>query len=139
MKLYSTRNLNEVSNPKDAIIKGLANDGGLYCPKIEDIIAKKIDIKDLLGNDYKTTSKFVFKTFFDDFSDAEIDNCVSSAYNDKNFDITHIDDNKNIVSANDQSSTETNFKNVGAKLASPMNIAPVSKIGNHYLLELYHI
>ena len=138
MKLYSTRNLNEVSNPKDAIIKGLANDGGLYCPKIEDIIAKKIDIKDLLGNDYKTTSKFVFKTFFDDFSDSEIDNCVSSAYNDKNFDITHIDDNKNIVSANDQSSTETNFKNVGAKLASPMNIAPVSKIGNHYLLELYH-
>ena len=63
---------------------------------------------------------------------------MSSAYNDKNFDVTQIDDNKNVVSANDQSTTETNFKNVGAKLASPMNIAPVSKIGNHYLMELYH-
>ena len=108
MKLYSTRNLNEISNPKDAIIKGLSNDGGLYCPKIEDIIAKKFDISFLLKNDYKATAKLIFRIFFDDFTDSEIENCINSAYN------------------------STNFR-------SPLtNIAPISKIGDNYLMELYH-
>ena len=108
MKLYSTRNLNEIKNPKDAIIKGLSVDGGLYCPKYEDIVAHKFDIKDLLSNDYKATAKLVFSTIFDDFTKDEIIGCINSAYNENNFDI------------------------VGT------NIAPVTKIGDNYLMELYH-
>ena len=121
MKLYSTRNINEVSTPKDAIIKGLANDGGLYCPKIEDIMANQFDIKDLLKNDYKATAKQVFKTFFDDFTDIEIDYCINSAYNNENFDVTK--------------SSSDNFTNINT---SNLNITPISKIGKHYLMELYH-
>lgn len=109
MKLYSTRNLNEIMNPKDAIIKGLSNDGGLYCPKYEDIIAHKFDIRYLLKNDYKATAKLVFSIFFDDFTGGEIENCINSAYNNTNF----------CVGTND-------------------NIAPVTKIGKNYLMELYH-
>lgn len=122
MKLYSTRNLNESASPKDAIIKGLASDGGLYCPKFADITSKKFDIKNLLSNDYKATAKLVFKTFFDDFTDSEIDGCINSAYSDKNFDVA------NIVR-----------DNIRADYASPSsNIAPISKIADNYLMELYH-
>ncbi len=106
MKLYSTRNLNEIKNPKDAIIKGLSDDGGLYCPKYEDIVSHRFDIGSLLSNDYKATAKLVFSTFFDDFTNVEIDNCINLAYNKNNFD--------------------------------EGNVAPVSKIGDNYLMELYH-
>ena len=87
MKLYSTRNLNEIKNPKDAIIKGLSDDGGLYCPKYEDIVAHKFDIWKLLSNNYKATAKLVFSIFLDDFTDAEIENCINLAYNKNNFDV----------------------------------------------------
>lgn len=123
MKLYSTRNLNEVTNPKDAIINGLSNDGGLYCPKFEDIIAKKFDIAFLLKNDYKETARLVFRIFFDDFTDSEIENCINSAYNSTNFNI----------------SGTIREEQCDAKFSSPhTNIAPVSKIGDDYLMELYH-
>lgn len=131
MKLYSTRNLNEVSNPKDAIIKGLSNDGGLYCPKIEDILAHKFNIEDLLSNDYKATAKLVFKTFFDDFTDDEIVTCINSAYNDENFDVSHVSYDDNKAASHHESNTQESY-------ASKGNIAPVSKIGSQYLMELYH-
>ena len=108
MKLYSTRNIKEEISPKDAIIKGLSNDGGLYCPKIEDIISHKFDIKSLLSNNYKETAKFVFQIFFDDFTKEELENCINNAYNDKNF---------------------NEYKD---------NISPISNIGNNFLMELYH-
>ena len=85
MKLYSTRNLNETMNPKDAIVKGLSNDGGLYCPKYEDILSHRFNIKDLLKNDYKDTAKLVFNIFLDDFTNDEIEHCINAAYNDTNF------------------------------------------------------
>ena len=132
MKLYSTRNLNEITTPKEAIIKGLATDGGLYCPKIEDIIAKKFDIGFLLKNDYKATAKLVFRIFFDDFTDSEIENCINSAYNSTNFNIA------DTAEANASCRGEHCEHAVGASCASPNNIAPVTKIGTNYLMELYH-
>ena len=137
MKLYSTRNLNEVSNPKDAIIKGLASDGGLYCPKIEDILDKKFDIKDLLSNDYKATAHLVFKTFFDDFTDEEINHCINAAYNDKNFDVGA---NSASVGANSASvgANACGARTTITNLSPHTNIAPISKIGDNYLMELYH-
>ena len=108
MKLHSTRNLNEIKNPKDAIIKGLSDDGGLYCPKYEDIIAHKFNIKDLLSNNYTDTAKLIFTIFFDDFTDKEIEACINASYNKNNFDVTN------------------------------NNIAPITKLGNNFLMELYH-
>lgn len=123
MKLYSTRNVKEAINPKDAIIKGLSNDGGLYCPKYEDIISKQFNIKDLLVNDYKKTAKFVFNIFFDDFTNEEIDNCINQAYNEINFNVKT--NSANFIGANE-------FHN------SSFNITPVTLLGNNYLMELYH-
>ena len=124
MKLYSTRNLNEIKNPKDAIIKGLSDDGGLYCPKFEDIVARKFDIKNLLSNDYKATAKLVFSTFFDDFTIDEIEHCIDAAYNKDNFDVVGAD------------TIRPNCR--GEHCEPAFNIAPVTKIGDNYLMELYH-
>lgn len=124
MKLYSTRNLNEIKNPKDAIIKGLSDDGGLYCPKYEDIVAHKFDIKDLMSNDYKATAKLVFSTFFEDFTIDEIEHCIDAAYNKDNFDVVGAD------------TIRPNCR--GEHCEPEFNIAPTTKIGNDYLMELYH-
>lgn len=86
MKLYSTRNIDEVQMPKDAIIKGLASDGGLFCPKYEDLINAKFDIKNMLSNDYNKTALEIFQKIFEDFSTDELKNCISNAY--KNFDVS---------------------------------------------------
>ena len=127
MKLYSTRNLDETKTPKDAIIKGLSDDGGLYCPKYEDIIAHKFDIGSLLSNDYKATAKLIFSIFFDDFTDAEIENCINLAYNKGNFDVA-----SRIGELHEP-------PNRTGELHEPhFNIAPISKIGDNFLMELYH-
>ena len=108
MKLYSTRNINETINSKDAIIKGLSNDGGLYSPLLKDIKDTKLNIEKFLNADYKGISKAIFKIFLSDFTNAEIEACINNAYSEKNF---------------------GEFSKV---------IAPTSKIGNDFLLELYH-
>ena len=108
MKLYSTRDNSVSLDSKSAIIKGLADDGGLFCPKYEDIIQNKFDIKNLLDLDYKKIAKIVFKTLLSDFSDEELDICINSAYSNENF----------------------------GKYSD--NISPITKIGNDFLLELYH-
>ena len=108
MKLYSTRNKNEIITPKDAIIRGLSLEGGLYSPLLSDIKSQCFNIEDLLKASYKDISKIVFKTFLSDFTDEEIETCINNAYGDSNFG------------------------------AYKDNIAPTTKIGNHFLLELYH-
>ena len=108
MKLYSTRNINETISPKDAIIRGLSLEGGLYSPLISDLKNAKFDIKDFLDADYKYISKRVLKIFLSDFSESEIDLCINNAYNENNF---------------------GKYKDV---------IAPTTKIGDNFLLELYH-
>lgn len=116
MNYYSTRNINIVYKSKDAIVEGLSTiDGGLFCPKIEDIQKNTFDIKDLVNNDYLKNAKIVFKKFFDDFSDEEIDKCINNAYNENNFKI---------------------LNSSNAKLSK--TIAPISSIGKDFLLELYH-
>ena len=108
MKLYSTRDMNTTTNSKDAIIKGLSDDGGLFCPRYEDIAKNKFDIKDLISLGYKNLAKKVFQIMLSDFSEKELEVCIDNAYNDKNFE---------------------GFGEI---------IAPTSKIGDNFLLELYH-
>ena len=117
MKLYSTRNSDFYLHSKDAIIKGLSDDGGLFCPLYEDIEKHKFDIKDLLTYDYKKTAKFVFNIFLDDFSDEELEKCINAAYS----------NNFNLSNSKDFQSNNSNH-----------TITPITKIGKNFLLELYH-
>ncbi len=77
----STRGGEKLSASK-AILKGLASDGGLFIPtKIEKL---NID-KKYVSKDYKEISYDVLKIFLDDFTDEEINQVISLAYNEKNF------------------------------------------------------
>ena len=72
-KLYSS---------SEAILKGLADDGGLFIPtKIENINFNDEWIK----YDYKKISNIILKHFFDDFNEKEIKYVVDRAYSKNNF------------------------------------------------------
>ena len=79
----STRGNNELITSSEAIIAGIAPDGGLYVP--DSIPKLSIDLKSMVGMDYKETAYNVMKEFFTDFSEEELRYCINSAY-DKKFD-----------------------------------------------------
>lgn len=81
MKYHSTRNKNDLFSPSEAVLQGLAPDGGLFVPQE----LAKIDFIRWLGSDYQTIAKRIFKIFFSDLSDQVITEIVDAAYGD-NFD-----------------------------------------------------
>ena len=60
----------------EAILNGLADDGGLY---VVDVLPK-IDYRDLLNDDYQTMASKILHAFFDDFSYEDIKKEVDEAY-----------------------------------------------------------
>lgn len=85
MVLYyqSTRDKNNKVTASQAILQGLAVDGGLYVPSQFPKI--DFDFEKLAGASYQEIAKLVLSAFLDDFTAEEIDYCVTSAY-DKKFD-----------------------------------------------------
>lgn len=77
----STRNQCNQVSASQAILSGLASDGGLYTP----IKLPKLDLNfdDLQSASYQEIAKLIMSAFFDDFTDEELDHCISSAYDDK--------------------------------------------------------
>ena len=62
----STRNNREKVKASEAILRGLATDGGLYVPDFIPHLDKTID--ELVGMNYKETAYEVMKLFFTDFT-----------------------------------------------------------------------
>lgn len=77
MKFTSTRNELGVESAK-AISQGLSLEGGLFVPKSFPSILGKID--ELINANYMTRAFEVLKLYLTDFSDDEIMECVSGAY-----------------------------------------------------------
>ena len=105
MTLYyhSTRDKSQSITASQAILQGLAPDGGLYVPTTFPQL--DLDFAKLQNATYQEAESLVLRHFFDDFSVAEIDQAVQAAYD--------------------------------AKFDTPA-IAPSKKVGDHYLLELFH-
>lgn len=83
MKIFvSSRNKKEKYFSKEAIVKGLAQDGGLFTPL--DIKNNKIEIEKFLNLSYQEIAYEIISYFFDDFSEEELRKCIHSAY-DNNF------------------------------------------------------
>ncbi|MDO4842386.1 MAG: threonine synthase [Phoenicibacter congonensis] len=120
----STRSVNVKATAKNAIRKGLADDGGLFVlpnlgegENLESAAAEgatdtqccdvliKLEPQDYLGKSYNEVVKTVFSKLLDDFSSEEINDCIKNAY------------------------TGT-FEND--------EVAPVKKVGNMFVLELFH-
>lgn len=80
IKYESTRNCEEVVSAHEAVIHGLAKDGGLYTPAK---ITGHIDSKEILNNSYQELAAKIIGTMLDDYTPEEILRCVNGAYDEK--------------------------------------------------------
>ena len=83
----STRDNQEQVTASQAILQGLATDGGLYLPT--EIPKLGISLEVLASMNYQQIAYEVMKLFFTDFTEEELKHCINSAYDDK-FDTTEI-------------------------------------------------
>ncbi len=77
----STRNDKIKMTASAAILKGLADDGGLFVP--ETIPSLDISMEELAEMDYQETAYAVMSRFFTDFTEEELKNCIRRAYDSK--------------------------------------------------------
>ena len=77
----STRNKEEKVTASQAILKGLANDGGLFVP--DSIPALDVSLEELAKMNYQETAYAVMKQFLTDFTEEELKNCIDKAYDSK--------------------------------------------------------
>ena len=80
--LYSsTRNGDVKFTASQAILKGLADDGGLFVP--DSIPALDVSLDELAGMTYQETAYAVMKLFLTDFTEEELKACINKAYDSK--------------------------------------------------------
>lgn len=77
----STRDANNIVTASQAILKGLAEDGGLYVP----VEVPKLDVPMEVLKDmtYQETAYEVMSRFFTDYTEEELKHCINSAYDEK--------------------------------------------------------
>lgn len=83
MSLYykSTRNSKVKVTASEAILKGLAPDGGLFVP--EKIPSLEMSLDDLKSMNYQEIAYEVMKQFLTDFTEKELKECIERAYDSK--------------------------------------------------------
>ena len=77
MKYISTRNKEKIVSVSEAIIQGLADDGGLYTPQTLD---QKVDLASTLKMSYLELAQYILSLFLSDFSHEQIQQCIQNAY-----------------------------------------------------------
>lgn len=81
LNFKSTRSNEEVLSFSQAVVKGIASDGGLFVP--ENIPTLSILDREMLSLNYQELAQRVLKLYATDFTHTEIHDCVMSAYDDK--------------------------------------------------------
>ncbi len=77
----STRGSGEKITASKAILKGLADDGGLFVP--DSIPALDVSLKYLSAMDYKGVAYEVMKLMLTDYTEEELKKCIDGAYDSK--------------------------------------------------------
>ena len=77
----STRNSDVKVTASQAILKGLAPEGGLFVP--ERIPALDVSMEELKEKSYQETAYAVMKQFLTDFTEEELKECIDRAYDSK--------------------------------------------------------
>lgn len=77
----STRDNTIKVKASEAILKGLSDDGGLFIPDRIPKLDKSM--KEFAKMTYAETAFEIMKLYFTDFSEQELKNCISHAYDDK--------------------------------------------------------
>ena len=81
IRYKSTRNSDAAVTASQAILKGLADDGGLFVP--EQIPKLPVSVDELKGMSYQETAYTVMKEFLADFTEEELKDCIRKAYDSK--------------------------------------------------------
>ena len=106
MLYTSTRDKSVRVSAAQAIVQGISKDGGLFVPtEIPKIDAAFID--ELVSLDYISRAKKVLSLYLTDFTEKEIDECVSGAYKDGKFVDYDIDEEGEDINP------PTKLKNIG--------------------------
>ena len=79
--MYKSTRSDETVTASQAILKGLASDGGLFVPVTLPKLG--VDIDELKGMSYKEVAYVVMKEFLTDFTEEELKNCIDKAYDSK--------------------------------------------------------
>ena len=77
----STRNSEVAVTASQAVLQGLAEDGGLFIP--DRIPALDIKLEQLSSMSYQQTAYEVMKLFLTDFTEEELKHCIDKAYDEK--------------------------------------------------------
>ncbi len=77
----STRSAEKEFKASEAILKGLADDGGLFVPT--SIPKLPITMEELKDMNYQEVAYQVMKEFLSDFTEVELKGCIEKAYDDK--------------------------------------------------------
>lgn len=81
LRYNSTRGGEKGVTASAAILNGLAPDGGLYMP--ERIPALDVTLDELAGMSYQETAYAVMKQYLTDFTEEELRDCITRAYDEK--------------------------------------------------------
>ncbi|MFQ9934165.1 MAG: threonine synthase [Lachnospiraceae bacterium] len=79
--MYKSTRSDETVTASQAILKGLASDGGLFVPTA--LPELKVSVEELSKMSYKETAYAVMKEFLTDFTEEELKSCIDKAYDSK--------------------------------------------------------
>ena len=81
LQYKSTRNDGITVTASEAILKGLADDGGLFVPV--EIPKLSVSMEELKDMTYQETAYAVMREFLTDFTEEELKACIAKAYDSK--------------------------------------------------------
>lgn len=84
MEYLSTRGYDVKVSPSEVLRSGIAPDGGLYVPETVPVLSKN-DQLGLYNKKYPQIARYILSKFFTDFSETELDDCISKTYNAQTF------------------------------------------------------
>jgi threonine synthase len=79
MSYKSTRGGEKGIGFSEAVLKGIAADGGLFVPE-QDIKFDSLELAEMCEMDYKALAAHIFRRYAEDLTDGEIEYCVDRAY-----------------------------------------------------------
>ena len=138
IKYKSTRGDNTLYTFSETILKGIAQDGGLFVPQEFPHVSKD-DLRSLLKKSYQERADFIINLFQTDFSKEELKKIINKAYSD-NFDakeiapLVHFKDNQYLLEL--WHGPTAAFKDMALQLMPLFFQEAVekNKSSNHYLI-----
>lgn len=80
MRYFSTRNKNNIVSSKEAIIKGISEEGGLFVPETFPPLPS---LDELINCNYKALAHKILSLYFTDYTEEELWDAVNGAYDEK--------------------------------------------------------